>query len=147
MRIFGGMQRLSRCNLLFQTLFALLMFVPVPILSRGFCLSSKVMSSWASGGGASSPSGQLISSGNTQMHHDKSKLFSRHPLKMILILILFLHLDLVSDLAHKYIEHFWTTELTRFIVQYTTCEVYSDVDVKLKWNYHTIVFSCLYHFF
>lgn len=41
---------------------SLFVFVPVPSLSRGFCLSSKVMSSWASGGGASSPSGQLISS-------------------------------------------------------------------------------------
>ncbi len=47
-------------------------FVPAPILSRGFCLSSKVMSSWASDGGASSPSGQLISSGNTQRMHSVS---------------------------------------------------------------------------
>ena len=36
--------------------------VPVPILSMGFCRSSRVMSSWESAGGVSSPVGQLISS-------------------------------------------------------------------------------------
>lgn len=68
MRIYGGLlclsspSRVTGC----ATVSLLFVFVPAPILSRGFCLSSKVISSWASGGGASSPSGQLISSGNTQ---------------------------------------------------------------------------------
>ena len=38
--------------------------LPVPILSRGFWRRSLEMRSWASGGSASSPSGQAISSGD-----------------------------------------------------------------------------------
>lgn len=75
----GCQARVTDC----ATVSLLFAFVPAPILSRGFCLSSKVMSSWASGGGASSPSGQLISSGNTQCISMNQK-FSiyRHPMKL-----------------------------------------------------------------
>lgn len=85
MRIYGGLLKLSSSNRVTgcATVSLLFAFVPAPILSRGFCLSSKVMSSWASGGGASSPSGQLISSRNIQCISMNQK-FSiyRHPMKL-----------------------------------------------------------------
>lgn len=74
MRIYGRLLRLSSYHRVTgHSSWCLCVFVPAPILSRGFCRSSKVMISWASGGGASSPSGQLISSGNPQyisMNHN-----------------------------------------------------------------------------
>lgn len=62
----GGCASLARylLFLLLLSTFLCTRFLPVPILSRGFWRRSLAMRSWASGGSASSPSGQAISSGD-----------------------------------------------------------------------------------